>query len=113
MAFEKLKSKWLDDEKVAIQNAAFRKTALLEKGQAVFKRYGVRRAILFGSVAKGKSSMLSDIDIYAAPLPQDQYWQFRSELEESLGYPVDVYTEYDTANVIKRAIQAGEVIYES
>jgi predicted nucleotidyltransferase len=112
MAFEKLKQRWQREEEIAVQNAASRKAALLEKGQAIFEHYGIHKAILFGSVAKGKSSTISDIDIYAEPMPQEKYWQFRSDLEEALGYPIDVCTEYDTSKLIKRAVEAGEVVYE-
>jgi predicted nucleotidyltransferase len=107
MAFDKLKEKWRNHKIMAMRLAVWRK---IEKSQA---RYSINRAILFGSVAKGKSSKLFGIDMYAAPVSRAQYGQYRSDLEEAWGYPAGVYTDYHKSNLIKRAVEAGDVIYES
>jgi len=71
----------------------------------VLRRYGARRAGLFGSVARGEESAQSDVDILVE-LDDDKSLLdvigMKQELEEVLGRPVDI-VEYDA---VKPAIRA-------
>ena len=82
-------------------------------GSAVFKKYDLNKAILFGSIVDGRVSESSDIDIMVFPLKKDQYWDCRYELEQSIGFPVDLYTQDEGAAFINnKIIKRGKVIYE-
>lgn len=71
----------------------------------MLRRYGARRAGLFGSVARGEESAQSDVDILVE-LDDDKSLLdvigMKQELEEVLGRPVDI-VEYDA---VKPAIRA-------
>jgi predicted nucleotidyltransferase len=112
MAFEKLKEKRaVERQKRKIRSERF-KSLLLQRGITIFKRFGIRRVIVFGSVADGVCSEMSDIDILVMPLRNCQYWDFRHELEEAVGLPIDLYTDFDDPILVEKIISRGEPIYE-
>jgi predicted nucleotidyltransferase len=91
----------------------------------VFKKYGVLRAILFGSLARGDASRRSDIDLIAVQDTDrrflDRYEGFlREVVEASPGRDVDllVYTPEELARMAQRpwiatVLKEGRTIYES
>lgn len=86
---------------------------LLKNGVPILKRYGIGKAILFGSLQHGQSHDQSDIDLLVFPLASKQYWVFRYELEQALDFPVDVYTQTDDAVFVRKMTERGETIYEA
>ncbi len=65
-----------------------------EKATPVFKKYGVKRARIFGSFARGDARPDSDVDFlveYSRPLGFD-YFSLREELKNQLGREVDLVT---------------------
>ncbi len=83
-----------------------------EKGRTVFEKYGIRRAILFGSVAENRCCENSDIDIFVEPLSAEKFWTFRREFEEELDAPIDLYTDTDEGAFVKKIAERGVVVYE-
>ncbi len=69
--------------------------------------------MLFGSVAEGKSSARSDIDLMVMLLKGEHYWDFKHALEEALGYPVDLHTQDDDPVFVEKILSHGEVVYEA
>lgn len=60
--------------------------------QPILAKYGVKKAALFGSYARGTSDQSSDVDIIIEP-PQGMGLSFvalKQELEEKLQKPVDL-----------------------
>ena len=53
----------------------------------------------------------SDIDLYVCGLAEDQYWNFRHDLEEAVELPIDLYTDGDDPIFIEKIIARGEKIY--
>ena len=53
------------------------------------------------------------VPIFVRPLPGDDYWDFIRELADTVGIPVDVYTDTDDAVFVKKILERGEVIYET
>lgn len=78
----------------------------------ILKRYGVRRAGVFGSAARGDLSDESDIDILVeieSDISLLDFVKLRLELEEALGRKVDL-VEYDTLKpLIKERILKAEL----
>ena len=85
---------------------------LLKKGKAIFNKYSIRKAIIFGSLVEHRFGRRSDIDLYVEPLPNENYWDFEHELEEALGFPIDLYTDKDDKHFIHKILSRGEVIHE-
>jgi predicted nucleotidyltransferase len=112
MAFEKLKKRRaLKREGLKIRSERL-KSMLVKRGVAVFKKYGILKVIVFGSVADGVSSETSDIDILVIPLKNSRYWDFRHDLEEAVDFPIDLYTDLDDPILVEKIFSRGEIIYE-
>ncbi|MBI4711994.1 MAG: nucleotidyltransferase family protein [Planctomycetes bacterium] len=79
----------------------------------VLKKYGVKRAGLFGSAANGKDTKDSDVDILVEITRDDinllGFIHIKSELEEALNKKVDL-VEYSTIKpIIRKRVLAEEV----
>ena len=85
-------------------------TADVKKTAApIFKKYGVRRARLFGSVATGAAGQGSDVDILISFLKPTDGWTYAGlarELEEALARPVDLVTENALSDYLKPRIES-------
>jgi hypothetical protein len=83
-----------------------------KKVLSIFKKYGVRKASLFGSVVRGEATENSDIDILVEIGNNISLLDFvglKLELEEVLGRRVDL-GEYDTIKpIIKDRILSEQV----
>ena len=112
MAFEKLKKRRAVKRKRRKIRSELVKSLLLERGIDVFKKFDIRKVIVFGSVADGICGEMSDIDILVMPLKNKQYWDFRYELEEAVDLPIDLYTDSDDPILVKKIISRGETLYE-
>ncbi|MBQ8510798.1 MAG: nucleotidyltransferase domain-containing protein [Clostridia bacterium] len=83
----------------------------------VFEQYHVRKAILFGSVAKGTNHENSDVDLLVdSGLKGLQFCGLAGDVEDSLGFDVDIF---DIAHIIpdsridKEIAATGVCIYET
>ena len=110
-SYEKLIERWSQEKKEQQARAAEFKKRLLKNGTPIFKRYNLQAVYLFGSVASGKSSENSDLDLYVSDLPSARYWQFRRDLEEAVQLPIDLYTDGDDSGFIEKIIARGEKVY--
>ena len=79
---------------------------------SILKRYNVKRAGIFGSIARGEENEESDIDILVEIIGRISLLDFaglKLELEEALGQRVDL-GEYSTIKpMIKEQILSEEV----
>ena len=82
----------------------------------IFDRYGISRAVLFGSVAKGTATQKSDLDILVdSKLRGLKFVGFMEAIRQAVGMPVDVFdvSHIERGSLIDREIQAtGVTIYE-
>ena len=111
MSFHKLTARWTPERQQRQVQASARKQALTNKGAALFKKYGVNKAVLFGSVSSGASSGGSDIDVLVVPLEQQHFWSFKHQLQEATGYDSDLYTQADDPAFVNKVLERGEIIY--
>jgi predicted nucleotidyltransferase len=93
--------------------------------RAVFRKYKVQKAILFGSFARGRQTRKSDVDLILIRDSKDPYFKrfegILPDLYEKIpGRDIEVfiYTPEELARIghrsfIKRALEQGKVIYES
>ncbi len=82
----------------------------------LFKRYGVTRASVYGSVARGEARPDSDVDMIVSlkePLGLFKFYAMNDQLEDLLGRKVDLSTPKSINPHLARRI-AGDikVIYE-
>lgn len=112
MKYNKLKQKWLFERVKRKERAEKMVTAIIEKGKPVFKKFGFDKVVLFGSIADERSSETSDVDLMVFQLRKDQYWECRHELEQSIGLPVDLYTQDDDVKFVDKILTRGKIIYE-
>jgi predicted nucleotidyltransferase len=90
----------------------------------VFRKYGIRKAILFGSFAKGRQTRRSDIDLILIQETDKRYFDrfegILSDLYQNLrGRDIEVfiYTPNEFEGIshrrfIQRAVAEDQVIYE-
>ncbi|MDM8551201.1 nucleotidyltransferase domain-containing protein [Desulfobacterales bacterium HSG2] len=110
--YDKLKARWRTEQSERRRRSARMKAALMTNGPPVFRKFGIQKVWLFGSVISEKAERTSDMDILAIPLPGDQYWACMHELEEVVSYPIDLYTQGDDSEFTDKIMNRGEIIYE-
>ena len=84
-----------------------------EKITPILQQYGITKAAIFGSLAKGEATTRSDVDILVEIKGDMSLLDFigiKIELEEALKMKVDL-VEYDTIKpIIKERILAEQVV---
>lgn len=110
--FSKLERRWERERAGRSARSAALRQLLVTRGLAVLRRHGAQRVWLFGSVAAGTARAASDIDLLAMPVSAADYWTLRRELEVALGHPVDLYTQDDDADLVRKVMERGELIDE-
>lgn len=87
-----------------------------EKTEPILRSYHVRKASVFGSVARGEDTADSDVDMlveFGKPLGMISYVRFIGQLEESLQRQVDVVTEKSINKFMRPYILSDlKLIYE-
>lgn len=82
----------------------------------VFDQYGVSKAVLFGSIAKGTATAKSDLDLLVqSDLKGLKFVGLIEAVREAAGMPVDVFdvSHIERGSLIDQEIQAtGVTIYE-
>jgi predicted nucleotidyltransferase len=87
----------------------------IDAALAVFAKWpSVRRAWLFGSVAKGrKPDFRSDIDFAVEGLPATAHYRALAELDNVVSLPADLVRWEDADQVLRDQISAaGILVYE-
>jgi predicted nucleotidyltransferase len=91
----------------------------------IFRKHGVLKAIVFGSVARGESSRQSDLDLIVIKETQarflDRYDEILHDITKAVQrFDVDllIYTPDELASMANRpwianALKEGKVLYES
>lgn len=82
----------------------------------ILKKYGVERASLFGSIARGEGTDKSDVDILVSikrPMGIFEFIGLQFDLEEALDKKVDLVEEVSVNKYIEPYIQKDIIsIYE-
>ena len=83
----------------------------------IFKKYGIKRAKIFGSRARGDDHADSDVDILIdygdAKFSLLDHVGLQQDISEALGVPTDVVTESAVHPLLRDSIVAdARVIYE-
>ena len=80
------------------------------------KKYGIKKASIFGSVARGEDRADSDIDVLVKLGDQSmgmfKYMQFIEEIEEKLGRRADIVTEGADKLLRPYIVKELKTIYE-
>ena len=90
---------------------------IIPKLLPIFKQYGVKKATVFGSVAKGLSTSTSDIDLLVdSGLRGLRFSGLLASIADAVDIPVDVFdvTHIEPGSQIDREIRrTGVDIYEA
>jgi len=111
MTYEKLKRRWKADRLQRQCRAAHLKATIKEKGPAIFRKYAVQQAVLFGSILDERCDDGCDIDLLVTPLSGEQYGACQRDLESAFSTPVDLHTERDDPQFVSKIKERGEVVY--
>jgi predicted nucleotidyltransferase len=96
-----------------------------ERTREVFRKHGIKRAILFGSLATGRFNRKSDLDLILVKETRARYFdRFEGILSDLYaiipGKDIDlfIYTPEELAAIsgrkfIQKAVTEGKIIYES
>lgn len=110
--FSKVARRWQEEREARAAGSALLRRLLIERGLPMLRTCGVRRVWLFGSVAAGTAGAASDIDVLAMPVAPADYWDLRRDLEAAVEHPVDLYTQDDDADLVRKVMARGELIDE-
>lgn len=82
----------------------------------IFKKYNIKKAILFGSYAKGKQTDKSDIDVYVdSGLKGLSFFGLLEDVSQAVDKKVDLIDKNDLikgSDMEKEILKTGVVIYE-
>jgi predicted nucleotidyltransferase len=105
--------RWQAEEE-AVQRR--RSQALAEAERAarmLVERYGVRKVVLFGSLAWGRFQMTSDVDLAADGLAPERFFRAAADLSREISVPIDLKLISDCPPVLRRRIaEEGMVLFE-
>lgn len=91
-------------------------TSISESSRPIFKKYGLKKAGIFGSFARGDEKPESDIDILISigePLSMWELAGLREELSAHLKRPVDIVSDKAIISYFKDYIYSDlKTIYE-
>lgn len=88
-----------------------------QKSKPLFEKYRIKQAAVFGSVATGKDTKDSDIDLLVSYMPNAKksffvHLKLEGELSETLGRKVDLVTDKGLSPFIKdRVLKEKRDIY--
>ena len=77
----------------------------------IFQKYGVKKAAVFGSYARGEQKKNSDIDLLVEMPDKSTFFDFiglQMELEDNLGKKVDLITYNSLHHLLKDIILAEQ-----
>ena len=95
------------------------------RARPIFRRYGIKKAILFGSFATGKQTHRSDVDLVLIQDTDKRYFErFEGILKElykvirGRDIEIFIYTPEELSGIshrkfIQNILREGQVIYES
>lgn len=86
-----------------------------EKASPVFRSFGISRASVFGSVARGEANEKSDIDLlirFGKPIGMIDYMRFIERVEKALDRSVDIVTERSATYLKPHIKEDLTLIYE-
>jgi predicted nucleotidyltransferase len=110
--FNALHNKWKQMEQDRHIYSKEVKRRVIEDGKEIFKKYRIKKVVLFGSVLENRMSVTSDVDILVDPLSAEDFFSFQCSLEEKLNLPVDLHTMNEDRKFVEKILERGEVIYE-
>ncbi len=88
---------------------------LTRKAAPVLRSFGVSRASVFGSTARGEAGPKSDVDLlvrFGKPIGMIEYMRFIERMEEALERSVDIVTEKSAAYLKPHIERDLHLIYE-
>lgn len=105
--------RWLGEEKAIRQR---RSQALEEAERAarfLAEHYGVRKVVLFGSLAWGRFRSTSDVDLAVSGLAPERFFRAAGDLDRELSVPVDLKLISDCPPTLRQRIEEqGVVLHE-
>ena len=101
--------------KIVEKNSTLPKDVIrdLQKIKKILIRHGVRRIILFGSMATGDYTDNSDIDICFEGIPASKYFRVIAECMIAVDRRISLLALEDLHGYLKeKALREGKIIYE-
>lgn len=110
---EAYRKRWQEEEALRKQRAVRAEAGARKAAEFLAGKYGVTRAVLFGSLPEGRFREGSDIDLGVEGLPKEKYIGALVGAEEAAGFPVDIKPLEDISESMRKRIEErGKVIYE-
>jgi len=102
---------WFKKGKMCADQIVEIRERILKDGPTVFKQFNIDTAILFGSKFDTKLEGISDVAVFVMPLPINQFWIFRQHLATIAKRTIDIYTQDDNPDFIKKVQEQGDIIF--
>ncbi len=86
----------------------------IEKIKQILQRFGAKKIILYGSVARGEYTSESDIDVCFEGLPDSNYFPALAECLMKIDRRVSILDFENVKGYLRRRIlEEGKILYES
>jgi len=97
---------WLEERKITAKRQKDALARAKKVAAHLKERYGVKKVFLYGSLARGNFSHISDIDLYIEGFDQEKmYWRMQVEAEEiALPYPLSIVPAEDAFPSLRREV---------
>lgn len=90
------------------------KSVLPQLIQVLVNEFQAKKIILFGSLAKGKFTQTSDIDLAVAGIPPERYFRALATVNSCTEFEIDLKPLEDLKPYFyHRVMETGKIIYES
>lgn len=80
--------------------------------ERLVREFGVRRVVVFGSLARDEAGLESDVDLLVEGLPPERLFEASAALSRDLDSEVDlVPAEAARPEVLRRALEEGQLLH--
>jgi predicted nucleotidyltransferase len=80
--------------------------------EELVQQFGVKKVVLFGSLARGDAGLESDVDLLVDALPPERWFEAMARLSAVLDADVDLVSSGSTPpEVLERALAEGQVLH--
>jgi len=105
--------RWKAEEEAAFRRRSHALDEAARAARLLVEHYGVRRVVLFGSLAWGRFRSTSDVDLAVSGLAPERFFRAAGDLDREISVPIDLKLISECPPVLQQRIESeGMVLHE-